>query len=219
MSIKLMIWDFDGTILDTKKAIVFAKQETMRQLGLPVADERACADTIGLSSRIGFGLMYPELSEEMLDKCVVNYRANFDKSKFEIPPTLFTGVVEVLGELKEKGMILTIATSRNRKSLIDFLERFGLKDYFSYLLAAEDTERLKPNPDPVLRTMNDLGMGVSETIVIGDMPYDILMGKNAGVRTVGVTYGNASREKLEEAGADLIIDTIEELTEKTARLE
>ncbi|MCR5431817.1 MAG: HAD family hydrolase [Lachnospiraceae bacterium] len=214
MSIKLIIWDFDGTILDTEKAIVYAKQETMRQLGLPVADERACADTIGLSSRIGFGQMYPELTEEMLDKCVVNYRANFDKAKFEMPPTLFPGVTRVLGELKEKGIVLTIATSRNRKSLLDFLERYDLREYFSYLLAAEDTVKLKPNPDPVLRTMKDVGIGVNETIVIGDMPYDIQMGKNAGVCTIGVTYGNASREKLAEAGADYIIDTIGEIMDK-----
>jgi len=214
MSVKLIIWDFDGTILDTEKAIVYAKQETMRQLGLPVADERACADTIGLSSRIGFAQMYPELTEEMLDKCVVNYRANFDRAKYEMPPTLFPGVTEVLKELKDKGIILTIATSRNRRSLLDFLDKYGLSGFFSYLLAAEDTERLKPNPDPVLRTMKEVGMGVKETIVIGDMPYDILMGKNAGVCTVGVTYGNASREKLIEAGADYTIDTIGELTDK-----
>ncbi|MCR5431947.1 MAG: HAD family hydrolase [Lachnospiraceae bacterium] len=209
--IKLIIWDFDGTILDTKKAIVFAKQETMRELGLPVADEQACADTIGLSSRIGFALMYPDLSEEMLEKCVERYRAHFDEAKLSIPPELFPGVIEVLVKLKEKGITQTIATSRNRKSLIEFLEKYGLSDFFSYLLAAEDTERLKPNPDPVLKTIEDLGANKGETLVIGDMPYDILMGKRAGVHTCGVTYGNSSSEKLLETGAEHVIDSIVDL--------
>lgn len=211
MDIKLVIFDFDGTIMDTRKAIVIAKQETMRQMGLPVADEQTCAKTIGLSSKMGFKHIYPELTEERLDMCVQNYRKNFDDIKEKVPPTLFTDVVDTLNTLKNKGIVCTIATSRNGKSLREFLDKMNITAFFTYLVAAEDTTLLKPNAEPVIKTLNDLSYNTEQTLVVGDMPMDILMGKNAGVYTCGVTYGNSDKDSLLEAGADFIIDGINEL--------
>ena len=211
MDIKLAIFDFDGTIMDTREAIVLAKQETMRQMGLPVADEQACAGTIGLSGKIGFQKLFPELSDEMLELCMQNYRRAFDDIKEKVPPTLFPGVIDTLDKLKEQGIMLTIATSRNGKSLREFLDQMKIAKYFSYLVAAEDTSLLKPNPEPVIKTLKDLSYSPEQALVIGDMPYDIQMGKSAGVYTCGVTYGNSDRNELREAGADFIIDSISEL--------
>ena len=81
MNIKLLIFDFDGTIMDTRKTIVIAKQETMRQMGLAVADELTCAKTIGLSTKVGFKNICPELTDEKLDLCVQKYRKIFDDTK------------------------------------------------------------------------------------------------------------------------------------------
>lgn len=213
MDIKLIIFDFDGTIMDTRKTIVLAKQETMRQMGLVVADEQTCAKTIGLSTKIGFQYIYPELTDEMLDLCVQNYRRIFDETKEKVPPTLFADMVDTLTKLKEKGIVCTIATSRNRKSLREFLDKMNISNLFSYLLAAEDTALLKPNAEPVIKTLNDLSYKAEQTLVVGDMPMDILMGKNAGVYTCGVTYGNSDKDSLLEAGADFVIDGISELLE------
>ena len=211
MNIKLLIFDFDGTIMDTRKTIVIAKQETMRRMGLAIADEQTCAETIGLSAKSGFKKIYPELSDEMLDLCVQNYRKIFDDTKEKIPPTLFVDMVDTLNKLKDKGIVCTIATSRNGKSLREFLDKMNITNLFSYLLAAEDTTLLKPNAEPVIKTLNDLSYSTEQTVVIGDMPIDILMGKNAGVYTCGVTYGNSDRDSLLEAGADYVIDGISEL--------
>ena len=79
------------------------------------------------------------------------------------------------------------------------------------MLAAEDTTLLKPNAEPVIKTLNDLSYCPEQTLVVGDMPIDILMGKNAGVYTCGVTYGNSDEGSLLEAGADYVIDGISEL--------
>lgn len=211
MNIKLVIFDFDGTIMDTRKPIILAKQETMRKMGLAVADEKACAETIGLSSKLGFAHTYPELSDEMLDLCVQNYREFFEEIIKTEPPTLFAGMVDTLKKLKNSGIICTIATSRNGKSVRGFLDQMKIADYFSYVLAAEDTTLLKPNAEPVLKTLQDLGYDKEQTLVVGDMPFDILMGKNAGVYTCGVTYGNSDRAGLLESGADFVIDGIGEL--------
>ena len=211
MNIKLAIFDFDGTLMDTQKPIVIAKQQTMKEMGLAIASDQDCISTIGLTAKLGFKKIYPELSEETLDLCVKNYRENFDKVIKSVPPELFPGVKETLDTLGKMGITCTIATSRNKKSLVEFLELSDIKKYFPYILAGEDTPLQKPNPDPVLKTLSDLSFKAEESLVIGDMPYDILMGKNAGTQTCGVTFGNADRETLKKAGANYIIDTMSEL--------
>ena len=211
MNIKLIIFDFDGTIMDTRKTIVIAKQETMRQMGLAVADEQTCAETIGLSAKIGFKNIYPELTDEMLDLCVRNYKKIFDDTKEKIPPTLFADMADTLRKLNDRGIVCTIATSRNGKSLREFLDKMNITNLFSYLLAAEDTTLLKPDAEPVIKTLKDLSYSAEQTMVVGDMPVDILMGKNAGVYTCGVKYGNSDKDSLLEAGADFVIDGISEL--------
>jgi len=143
MNITLAIFDFDGTIADTKGAIVAAKQEMMRKLGLEVLDEETCASTIGLSAKIGFRQLYPTLSEEMLDECVRVYRELFEEIKESIPPTIFPDVVDTLEWLKQHDIACTIATSRNTPSLREFLTKLELTSYFPYVLGGNDTALLK----------------------------------------------------------------------------
>ena len=88
-----------------------------------------------------------------------------------------------------------------------------IADYISYLVGADDVLKAKPNPEPVLKTLTATGFDASQTLVVGDMNVDILMGLNAGAKTCGVTYGNGSKRELEDAGANYIIDNIDELTE------
>ena len=213
MAIKLVIFDFDGTLADTQRTIVAAKQETMRRLGLTVADEASCISTIGLSSKAGFNQTNPGLSDEELDKCVVLYRQLFDEMKETIPPVLFENVETVLAALAQRNIACTIASARNTASLEAFLKGFGINKYFKYLLGQEGTEHLKPHPEPVLKTLEALSFDKEEAIVVGDMPLDINMGKNAGAYTCGVTYGNSDKEALLAAGADFVIDDIMELLE------
>ena len=199
--------------MDTKNTIIVAKQETLRQMELEVADEQTCANTIGMSAKIGFQKLCPELSEDMINLCVKRYREIFDEIKKVVPPVLFSDMVETLNKLKKKGIVCTIATLRGRNSLIEFLESMGIMKYFSYILAAEDTAFLKPNAEPVKKILVDLSYGCENTLVVVDMPFDIIMGKNAGVHTCGVTYGVSDKKSLLEVGADWIIDNISDLLE------
>ena len=113
---------------------------------------------------------------------------------------------ETLAELRRRGFVLTIASSRSNHSLMDFVMTFGFDEEISLVLGADDVTKAKPDPEPVLLTLKKLGFSASRTLVVGDMPFDILMGRGAGARTCGVTYGNSTREELQGSGADYVID-------------
>lgn len=96
-------------------------------------------------------------------------------------------------------------------SLSELTHDLDIAPLISYLVGADDVEKAKPNAEPVLKTLTATGFDASEALVVGDMNVDILMGLNAGAKTCGVTYGNGTRRELEKAGADYIINAIDEL--------
>ena len=210
--IKLIILDFDGTLGDTRANIVLTMRRTLVRLGYAVPDENTIAATIGVPLEKGFEQMLPGISPDDVALCARTYREIFEKCRKELVPNLFPHVMETLDALKEAGYVLTIASSRSYGSLKEFLQEMGIAPYISYVLGANSVTHAKPHPEPVLKTMADMGFTADETLVVGDMPVDIQMGKGAGAHTCAVTYGNASREELIAAGADYVIDDFSELT-------
>lgn len=211
MPIQLIILDFDGTLADTRDNIVRTLQASMHQLGLPVADEAACASTIGLKLDDACRHLYPDGPADLADRFVETYREIFFRNKESLVPAPFPHVLPTLRQLRQRGVVLTIASSRGTGSLHAFIDAMGLRDCISYVLGADSVEHTKPHPEPVLRTLCETGIDAAHTLVVGDMPVDILMGRNAGVQTCGVTYGNATRDQLQAAGADFLIDDFAEL--------
>ena len=211
MNIKLIIIDFDGTLGDTRRNIVTTMQMTITELHLPKRSEEECAATIGLPLAGCFRTLFPDIQEELIPRCAETYRRLFNENLKTIHPEVFPGVVETLAVLHQKGYTLTIASSRSRNSLTELTRNMGIANYISYILGADDVKEAKPKPEPVLKTLADMHYDAGETLVVGDMSVDIQMGANAGVMTCGVTWGNGSREELEEAGATFIIDRIEDL--------
>ena len=217
MSIKLIIFDFDGTLGDTRRNIVTTMQMAIREMQLPSRTEAECASTIGLPLAGCFKTLFPDIQEELIPRCAETYRRIFNENLQKITPEAFPGVVKTLKALKEQGFVLTIASSRSRNSLTELTRDMGIADYISYLIGADDVKETKPRPEPVLKTLAAMQFDASETLVVGDMAVDILMGANAGTKTCGVTWGNGSREELTEAGANVIIDSMEELIGFTSR--
>ena len=208
---KLIILDFDGTLADTREIIVRTNQEVQRRMGYPVTDEAGIMATVGFVLEECILMMYPDLPHEQLPAWTAMYREVFNSLKGKIIPKLFPHVKETLETLSEMGCILTVASSRGADSLNDFLRDMGIAASISYVLGAENVQLPKPHPEPVLKTLRDLGMDASDALVVGDMPVDIQMGRGAGAKTCGVSYGNAGRAALLQASADYIIDDIREL--------
>jgi phosphoglycolate phosphatase len=211
MKPKIIIFDFDGTLGDTRHNIILTLQATMRDRGLELRSDEECAATIGLTLLDSFRTMYPSMSDEDAEACVKHYRDIFYRSIEESIPQLFPGVAPTLERLRDMGVVMSIASSRSSPSLLLFIRSMGIADHFSLVFGSDSVENHKPHPEPVLKTLEKLLFKPSEAIVVGDMPVDIVMARNASVRSVGVSYGNATREELIAAGADYVIDNFAEL--------
>lgn len=211
METELIVFDFDGTLADTTATILRTYRMTGEALDAPSRTDAEIKATIGLPLKEGFRQLFPDYSEEKLDRCVNTYRSIFSTNKKALVPGLYPGVKETLEKLAGMGVRMSIASSRSRESLLEFCEDNGITGYFSLILGADDVHHAKPNPEPVEVTLKRLKEEAAHTIVVGDMPVDIAMGSGAGCKTVGVTYGNSSRSELEAAGADFIIDSFSKL--------
>ena len=207
---KLIIFDFDGTLADTRQLIVETMQQTIQALELTPCTDEQCASMIGLPLKQAFIELIP-MSDEMGDRCVDTYRRIFNENNALYVIPTFPNVIDTLFRLSAEGYILTIASSRSRKSLLDFVHTMHLEEIFSYILGPDDVILSKPHPEPVLRTLEAFDCSPEEALVVGDMKYDIEMGRRAGTRTCGVTYGNGSPQDLREAGADFIVNNFEEI--------
>ncbi|MCR5680454.1 MAG: HAD-IA family hydrolase [Prevotella sp.] len=213
MKKRLIIFDFDGTLGDTRRNIVTTMQMTISELRLPARSDAECSSTIGLPLAGCFKAMFPELQQQQVQLCADMYRRIFNENLQLMKPQLFPHVMDTLSALKQQGFTLTIASSRYHVSLAELTEDMGIAGKISYLIGGDDVTNAKPAPEPVLTTLAAMKFKAGETIVVGDMAIDILMGARAGTKTCGVTWGNGTRKELREAGADYIIDSMEQLVE------
>lgn len=220
---KYIIFDFDGTIGDSQSLIVKTLQDTMRARKLEVKSEKACAKTIGLRLDEAFVSLFGMSAEEGLE-CAATYREIFLENKKTMIVQPFPHVIETLRALHRQGYVLGIASSRNHCSLDGYVKQMQLEDIFSSIVAGDDVEHVKPAPDMVFKALGEMkGMKNSvasadeikdildETLVVGDMNFDVDMAHHAGCKACAVTYGNGTRQQL--ASAEWIIDDFAELLE------
>lgn len=211
--IKLVIFDFDGTLADTKENIILTFQMTMKELGVEIKSRQECAATIGLTLEDAFKVLYPGMAAEKYILLRDTYRRIFKENRKILVPGLFPEVMETLEELRRRGYLMSIASSRLSPSLQSFLEDMKIAHLFEYAVGGDNVEHPKPAPDAVLQILRHYNLSAEEAFVVGDMPFDINMATNAGVKSCGVTWGNADAAQLKESGANYVIDKMSQLLE------
>ncbi len=204
-----VVFDFDGTLADTRHSILSTYAETFRRLGRPHPGEDRVAATIGVPLHIAFRSVTDMTEEESLEACDVYREAFANRELDEV--RLFHGVDEVLDRLHERGVPLAIASSRSHHSLRRLIEHLGLAGRFTAVAGREDARREKPYPDMLLGVSHRLGIDAGDLLMVGDTTFDIHMGHNAGAPTCAVTYGNHSREELAGANPTFMVDSPREL--------
>ena len=215
---KTLIFDFDGTLGDTSQLITTTLQQTIAHVGLPVPPDDQCRETIGLPLEVAFRFL-TNREDKFAKNCAKLYRHQFftvNAKKFVVHP--YPHVVSTINKLFSSGFQLCIASSRNRDSLHQLLEEMKIDHKFQYTLGGSDVTHQKPAPDLVLELLRLTDTASEEALVIGDTAYDMAMGHAAYCMTCGVTYGNGSRESLETANADYMIDSFDQLLPLIERL-
>ena len=202
--IRLVIFDFDGTLGDSQKLITDTMLATIERLNLPMRSREECARTIGLPLKECFSSIIP-MTDEQAEECAKVYSEIFNVKNVPGVVKAFPGVVETLERLSSQGILMSIASSRSHRTLAKLMDELDLSKYITYLIAADDVVDKKPAAESVLKTLSHFNVEAHETLVVGDAEFDILMGRNAGTHTCGVTYGNGSRESLETAKAEWIV--------------
>ena len=181
---KYILFDFDGTLVNTNDVILASWQHTYRHyLGheMPVDHITSCfGEPLLLTMEREFPGVDPQESADV-------YR-QFPLENADKLVTIFPGIKELLADLKAAGYVLGIVTSRTRESALRYMDMFGITSYFSDLVTCDDTTVHKPNPEPILLAMSKLGASAEESIMIGDSPFDIKCANNAGVDSVMVNW-------------------------------
>ncbi|MFS0647106.1 pyrophosphatase PpaX [Siminovitchia sp. 179-K 8D1 HS] len=206
--ITTLLFDLDGTLLDTNELIVtsylhtfeqffpgrFKREDVMPFLGPPLIDAFKSVDR--------------DKAEEM----VKIYR-KFNMEKHDLLVQEFEGVYETIRTLHENGMKMAIVSTKIRKTVVKGLKLTNLDEFFDVIITLDDVEKAKPDPEPLLKALDALEAEPREAIMIGDNYHDILGGKNAGTYTCGVAWSLKGKDYLEQYKPDFMLEKMPDLLE------
>lgn len=205
----LLIFDWDGTILDSIGAIVDCTRETLSALAVPPIAEDAIRRLIGLGLRETVESLCPGCDDDLFGRVLETYRRNW-LGTYCHRPAPFPGVGAMLATLRSEGYLLAVATAKSRRGLARDLEVCGLGPLF-HASRTVDEAQSKPHPQMILDLLDELGAAPGRTIMVGDTVHDLLMAENAGVGAVAVASGAQPRAVLEGLGPRCCLESVLEL--------
>ena len=215
MTVRLAVFDCDGTLVDSQANIVRAMGDSFERHRLPPPDAHATRRVVGLSLVEAMQVLLPDADAALHASLADDYRLAFHRLRAEKrldPEPLYAGVAEGLAVLKDAGWLLGVATGKSDRGLALILEHHGLGHYFTTLQTA-DRHPSKPNPAMLRAALDEAGATTAEAVIIGDTVFDIAMGVNASVRAIGVDWGYHDAHELHDAGAAAVVATMPELLE------
>ena len=205
---ELIIFDWDGTLMNSISEIVHCIQLSVSDLNAPAVTDDEVRNIIGLGLAEAVHALFPGKPATFKDEMAERYR--FHYSQREEHPALFSGVREVLAELSSAGYLLAVATGKSRRGLDVVLEKTALQSIFHATRCADETVS-KPDPEMVNQILAELAVSKDNALIVGDTEYDLCMGKNAGIHSIGVSYGVHDEARLFNCSPVAIIDQISAL--------
>ncbi|MDX2145573.1 MAG: HAD-IA family hydrolase [Rhodospirillaceae bacterium] len=211
--VRLVVFDLDGTIVDSLAHISRAVVETAKLIGIPAPLPSAVPRVIGLSLDEAIARLFPDHDAEVHAEVDRVYRKIFAAWRAEPGQhePLFDGTHAALEALDARGILLGIATGKHRRGVDFILDKHGLTDRF-VTIQTPDTAPGKPHPGMLPQAMSETGAAPERTVMVGDTIYDIAMARAAGTHAVGVSWGNHAADELHGAGAHRMIDRLAHLT-------
>jgi len=196
---QLIVFDWDGTLMDSEARIVTCMQQAARDVGVPVPDDAAARDVIGLGLTEAVQSLFPAAGADGTDALIAAYRDHWLGNGIR-PAALFAGARELVEALHRAGYLLAVATGKSRRGLDKVLEESGLGAFFHATRCADETFS-KPHPQMLQEILTDLDTHPQAAVVVGDTEYDMLMARNAGVDALGVAHGVHTTDRLLAHGA------------------
>ncbi|MEU4805169.1 HAD family hydrolase [Actinosynnema sp. NPDC023587] len=208
-----VIFDLDGTLVDSPSAIVETFTAAFTALGVVPAAPEAIRATIGLPLERAFGdLLGVAPDDPSVSAGVEQYQVQYrEKILPKAVGLLFPGVVDGLKSLREQGYALSVATSKYYRSADALLAAAGIRELFEIVVGADQVAKPKPAPESAFLVSRGLGVPAERSVVVGDTTHDLLMAAAAGMRSIAVTYGVHDGEQLRTAAPDRFADTFEEV--------
>jgi phosphoglycolate phosphatase len=208
MRYDLLVFDWDGTLIDSAGTIVASIQAACRDLGLPVPEDSRASHVIGLGLHDALAHAVPGLPASDYGRVVERYRYHFLARDAGL--RLFPGAREMLDTLKGRGHLLAIATGKSRAGLARALDNTGARPFFSASRCADQCVS-KPAPDMLYELMDELGVEHARTLMIGDTVHDLQMAARAGVGAVAVSHGAHPKRDLLALAPLACAENIDEL--------
>lgn len=209
-----VIFDWDGTLMDSTSTITTSIQMACADLGLPVPDRQRASWVIGLSLESALYHVAPDLQAEDLDHFVARYKHHFFQRDQEMP--LFDGVPPLLQALREQRVKLAVATGKGRLGLNRVLATSQLEGYFDMTRCADESHG-KPHPGMLYDIIGQLGLDPEHVLMVGDTTHDVLMAHNAGVDSLAVSYGAHDVPTLQEANPTVLVHSVAEMHDWLSR--
>jgi pyrophosphatase PpaX len=204
--LKAVLFDLDGTLIDSISNIIACWQHTMRQCLDQEVTREDILPNVGRTLMDAFEEIAPGRSDELLAVYRAHQQIIHDETVLPVP-----GTEDTIQAIKRAGLLLGVVTSKGIPAAVRGLDLFDLQPHLDLLVTHEDTSLHKPNPDPLIFACERLGIAPAEAIYVGDALWDIQAGKAAGVRTAAVTWGAGSVEELSAAGPDFIFHSMKDV--------
>ncbi|MBF0622885.1 MAG: HAD-IA family hydrolase [Magnetococcales bacterium] len=206
----LVIFDCDGTLVDSLGLIAHSMNLAMQEIGADVDLTQAqVADVVGLALDKAVNRLLPDSHAHLLDEAVAAYRKHFRilADAQTVDAGLFPGVHDTLKQLQASGVDMAVATGKSLQGLKRNLQEHDLSAFFTWLKTAESAPS-KPHPGMVEQILAESGADPDRVLMVGDTDYDMIMGRDAGVKTCAVSFGCHDRQRLERAKPDFFVDTL-----------
>lgn len=209
MKVSLVIFDWDGTLVDSVEHIADSLHQAATELGYPALEREAYRDIIGLGMVEALEKLYPGISREQMNGIREGY-AHYFFNKKTTPRNVFEGMAEVVSDLRGSGRRCSVATGKSRRGLDFALASSGLAEHFEITRCADET-RSKPDPAMLKEILDFYRIEPADAVMIGDTRYDLDMAQRIGMRSIGVEWGVHKRHVLGDYSPYAIVDSVPDL--------
>ncbi len=213
MKYKYLLFDLDGTLIDTTEGVLKSAQNALKRFGIFV-ETKNLMNFFGPPLKHSFSVLYG-LSDKDADKAIEIYNERYDKFGY-IESCIFPEIKQLLTKLKETGYILGVATSKPQDQAVKMLEHHSILNYFDFISGANADGSISKKDEVIKEALRLFGItdNLNKVLMIGDMKYDIIGAKRTGIDSFGIYTGTASKYELENEGANYVAYNFGELSEK-----